>query len=136
MKSCLFYGLFPLLLGILSASFHPNRALWRQPEPVDNEVSLNEIQGWKESVIWVDARSGQEYRKDHIPSAIELNVDNFESNLPHLLELWQPGCRVVVYCDTLQCDSSHEMAERLTGEVGLSDVYVLYGGWASWRKGQ
>lgn len=134
MKSFLFYGLFPIILGILSAGFHPNRALWWQPKPVDHEVALQEIQEWKETVIWVDARSDGAYEEDHVPTAIGLNADNFETSLLLLLERWQPGCRVVVYCDTLQCDSSHEIAFRLSEEVGLSEVYVLYGGWMSWKK--
>ena len=63
-----------------------------------------------------------------------LNDENFEMNLSLLLNQWQPGDRVLVYCDTQLCDASHAMAERLRNEVGLEDVWILFGGWSSWKE--
>ena len=114
--------------------FHPRRAQWITPPPAGNEVTLAQMDDWDEPVIWVDARSEKEYASEHIPSAISLNPDQFDSNLVHLLEAWTPGTRVVVYCDTLQCDASHEIADRLSAEVGLPGVYVLFEGWAAWQR--
>lgn len=134
MKSWIFYGVFPILLGVLSAAFHPQRASWRAPDPVGNEVTLSAIDQWMESVIWVDARSEGEYTKGHIPSAIWLSPEYFDANLEQLLNRWMPGERIVVYCDALQCDASHEVADRLLNEIGLPEVYVLYEGWKSWKR--
>ena len=134
MKSALLYLVFPLLMGLVSLVWHPSRATWNAPEPVEGEVRLKETQIWDSDLIWVDARESELYQKEHIPKSISLNDENFEEQLPVLLEQWQPGIRIVVYCDTQLCDASHSMAERLKKEIGLSDVWVLYGGWSAWKK--
>ena len=134
MKSWIYYGLLPIILGGLSAVFHPQRASWKMPDPVGSEVALGEIDHWAEPVLWVDARSEQEYTKAHIPSAIWLGPESFDANLEQLLNQWMPGTHIVVYCDALQCDASHEVADRLSKEIGLPDVYVLYEGWKSWKR--
>jgi len=41
---------------------------------------------------------------------------------------------VVVYCSSLSCQASQEVAEKLREEVGLQSVFVLQGGWEAWRQ--
>ena len=40
----------------------------------------------------------------------------------------------VVYCSSLSCNASREVARRLRKEAQLSDVFVLEGGWEAWMK--
>jgi len=132
MKTFLLYAVFPMLLAMLSMVFHPARAAWTAPLPGEGEVTLTEVLAWKEPVLWIDARVTGEYQQNHIPGAISLNDDNFESELASVLNAWQPGSKVIVYCDTQLCDASHAMAERLRNEVGIPEVWILYGGWRAW----
>lgn len=133
-KVLTYYVLLPGLIGALLMLLHPSHALWNEPELTENEVTLSIVESWNEPVIWIDARSVVEYEKERIPKAISLSPEVFESNIILLLNEWEPGVRIVVYCDTQLCDASHETALRLSDEVGLPDVYVLYDGWKSWKK--
>jgi hypothetical protein len=40
----------------------------------------------------------------------------------------------VVYCSSLSCNASREVARRLRREAQLPDVFVLEGGWEAWLK--
>jgi 3-mercaptopyruvate sulfurtransferase SseA len=129
-------GLLPLLLAVVSAALHPRAAQWSLPVAGPGEVTVPELVTLEGSLVWVDARSADAYGKAHIPGAISLNEDNFEEQLPILLEHWFPGSVVLVYCDSRVCDASHALAERLRAEVGLPDVRVLFGGWNEWQSNQ
>lgn len=98
------------------------------------EVSLKAVRSWKEPVLWIDARSKKEFAKGHIPGALCLNEENWESQLGAVLDAWKPECRVVVYCDSQTCETSADVAERLGKQAGLPKVDVLKGGWRAWRS--
>ena len=131
---CIGFFLIPLVLGLLSMAYHPKEARWSPPPLAPGEITYRDAAAL-ESSIWVDARKDEVFEKGSYPEAINLNHDNFENQLPELLGFWQPGDVVVVFCDSLSCDESHLIADRLRGEVGLEDVLVLYGGWSSMKKG-
>mgnify|MGYP006281656425 CR=1 FL=1 len=54
--------------------------------------------------------------------------------LAQLMESWDPGVTVIVYCSTTGCASSRIIAERLREEYGLPEVYWLRGGWEALRE--
>ena len=101
---------------------------------IDHSVPLSEIVAASQPVLWVDARSKVEYAVAHIPGALLLNEDDWDDLLPKVLETWQPGNVVVVYCSSQSCHTSEEVAQRLSKEVGLPGVQFLRGGWEA-RKG-
>jgi len=86
------------------------------------------------TAIWVDARPDDEFASDHVPGAVSLNEDRWNELLPQFLAVWAPGKKIVVYCSSLSCNSSREVAHRLRKEAQLSDVFVLEGGWEEWVK--
>lgn len=118
-----------------AALFHPQRLGWNPEAPRQGEVVLAEVVAWKERPLWIDARARSAYEQDHIPGAILLNEDEWDSLAKDVFDAWTPGQPVVVYCDSRQCQSSHEVADRLR-ESGLSPVYVLQGGWETWKNAQ
>jgi rhodanese-related sulfurtransferase len=126
-------ALIALILAFGTAVFHPKRPSWNPEAPRHGEVVLTEVLAWTEKPLWVDARTRNHYEKDHIPGAILLNEDEWNSLAKDTFDAWTPGQSVVVYCDTRQCQSSHKVAERLR-ESGLSPVYVLQGGWEAWQN--
>jgi len=134
MRSVILYFILPILCGFLSMGFHPSKAHWQAPDPSEGEVTLAQTIEWSPQLLWIDARDSAVFESNHIPDAISLNHENFEDQLPVVLDNWQPGMRVVVYCDTQLCDASHSIADRLKQEVGLPDVWVLYGGWTAWKS--
>jgi rhodanese-related sulfurtransferase len=97
-------------------------------------VSVAVAKGWGAAVLWVDARGEEAFAKGHVPGAMHLDEDEWDTLLPALLAAWSPERKVVVYCSRETCNASHAVAERLRHEVQLKNVYVLQGGWEEWEK--
>ena len=106
---------------------------WNEPATAKDEVELAQAQSWGASVMWVDARPDAQFQAGHISNAIQLNEDRWDELLPQLLGTWSPDRKVIVYCSSQSCAASHEVAKRLRENAGLSDVYVLKGGWETWQ---
>ncbi len=91
------------------------------------QITADALRAWKTPFLWVDARPQAEFDADHMPGAVLLNEDSWETLLPGFLAQWQPGQSVVVYCGA-GCESSRRVALRLR-VAGVSDIRVLEGGW-------
>ena len=102
----------------------------------NHSVSLSDVLQWKESVLWVDARSATDFSVAHVPGAVRLTEDDWNELLPELLKAWEPERVVMVYCNSRKCHASEEVAKRLREEVGMKPVYVLRGGWEAWKGAQ
>jgi rhodanese-related sulfurtransferase len=124
------------LPAIGQAIYYRNLVSWEQP-PVDSApVSLAQAKRWGNTVLWVDARPDDQFARGHVPGAVQLNEDHWNELLRGMLTAWSPERKVVVYCSRQTCDASHEVAERLRKEAGLTNVYVLSGGWEEWEAQQ
>jgi len=124
------------LPAIGQALYYRETVSWNQPPADSAPVTLTVAQSWGDGVLWLDARSDADYARRHIPGALPLNEDNWDEQLRMMLTAWSPERKLVVYCSRKTCNASHEVAERLRKEVGLSNVYVLEGGWEEWEKQQ
>jgi rhodanese-related sulfurtransferase len=124
MRAVVFQSLALVLAALLpaaaSALFHPHRPGW-------------DAQAFCRKAVWVDARATKEFQKGHLPGALPLNEDEWDSQLVTVLETWQPGRPILVYGK--QCYDSEAVARRLK-KMDLKPVYDLKGGWASWQKEQ
>jgi rhodanese-related sulfurtransferase len=87
---------------------------------------------WDGNVLWVDARSADEYEAGHVPAAILLNLEDWDRLFPQFLDRWSSEKKVVVYCGATSCELSREVAERLR-KNGIPSVFVLKGGWEAWK---
>jgi rhodanese-related sulfurtransferase len=127
-----------LLLALLPAFgesiFFRHKISWRSAISASEMVTLAQAQGWGDTAIWVDARPDEEFARDHVPGAISLNEDHWNALLPQFLAAWSPEKKVVVYCSSLSCNASREVARRLRKEAQLQNVFVLEGGWEAWLK--
>jgi rhodanese-related sulfurtransferase len=131
-RQALFILLVALIPASLTAMFHPRRPPWTQEILAPGEEMLSTVLAWRENVLWVDARSTEEYEADHVPGALHLNLENWDELFPKFLDQWVPGKRVVVYCSAATCELSREVAERLR-KNDISSVFVLKGGWETWK---
>ena len=102
----------------------------------DYSIPLANVTQWKARVLWVDARSANDFADSHIPHAVRLTEDDWNELLPELLKVWEPDSTLVVYCSSHKCHTSEEVAKRLREEVGLKPVYVLRDGWEAWKGAQ
>jgi rhodanese-related sulfurtransferase len=106
---------------------------WNAETPASkDEVTIAMVRTWGDKVLWVDARTRSKYDHAHIPGAVLLNEDEWNSLVSKFLDAWDPDVPVVVYCDGGSCDASHAIAERLRTELKIEKVHVLKGGWSAW----
>ena len=120
--------------GIGQAVYFRNKISWQSPIPPSEKATVDQARTWGGNVIWVDSRPDDEFARDHVPGAISLNEDRWNELMPQFLAAWSPGKKVVVYCSSLSCNVSREVAKRLRKEAQLPDVFVLEGGWEEWVK--
>jgi rhodanese-related sulfurtransferase len=123
-----------LLPAAGEAIYFHNNISWRSAIAPSEMVTVDQARAWGDSAMWVDARPDDEFARDHVPGALSLNEDRWNDSLPQFLAVWSPGKKIVVYCSSLSCNASREVARRLRKEAELSDVFVLEGGWEAWLK--
>lgn len=108
---------------------------WRTPEPLEaGEVRVGTARMWGAQVTWVDARVRARFEAGHIPGAVLLNEEEWDTLLPAFLDAWNPDQTIVVYCDGGGCEASHHVADRLRDQLALKSVFVLKGGWPAWQR--
>jgi len=120
-----------LIPALVSGAF---QLQWNAETPTSNgEVTLAMVHNWGDKVLWVDARSRAKYDHAHIPGAVLLNEDEWNSLIASFLDAWDPDVPVIVYCDGGSCDASHAVADRLRKEYPqVTKLHVLKGGWSAW----
>jgi rhodanese-related sulfurtransferase len=85
------------------------------------------------AAFFLDARAPADYAAGHIAGAFNLPAEAFEDNYPKVAPLLSPDSSIVVYCDGVQCDLSHELTTRLR-QLGFKNVHILMNGWTVWHK--
>lgn len=84
--------------------------------------------------IIIDARRPEEYKKAHIPGAINIFALSDPNEKFELIMSIPLGKKYVVYCDGGNCDLSHQLAEEMLHSFGFTNVYIYEGGWEEWSK--
>jgi rhodanese-related sulfurtransferase len=133
-RQILILAALALAPGVGEAIYFRDKISWQSSIPPSELVTVDQARTWSDNAIWVDARPDEEFERDHVPGALSLNEDRWNELLPQFLAGWSPGKKVVVYCSSLSCNASREVARRLRKEAQLPDVFVLEGGWEAWLK--
>ncbi len=133
-RQILILAALALAPGVGEAIYFRDKISWQSSIPPSELVTADRARTWGGNVIWVDARPDDEFARDHVPGALSLNEDRWNELLPQFLAGWSPEKKVVVYCSSLSCNASREVARRLRKEAQLPDVFVLEGGWEAWLK--
>jgi rhodanese-related sulfurtransferase len=133
-RQVLILGVLALAPGVGEAVYFRHKISWRSAVLPSELATVDQARAWGGNALWVDARPDDEFASDHVPGAISLNEDRWNELLPQFLTAWSPGKKVVVYCSSLSCNASREVARRLRKEAQLPDVFVLEGGWEAWLK--
>ena len=96
-----------------------------------DEVCLQQIPE-NALVVWVDARSRADWKKNGLPGSVLWNLDPSEDMSAFEAEVAlriSEVPRVIVYCGDENCGVSRQVAERIRA-LGLgAEVSVLHGGW-------
>ena len=82
-----------------------------------------------DGALWVDARSALAFGEGHVPGAVHLDPEDWESGLSIVLTHRDPGTVLIVYCGGAGCEESRAMAEDLREALVETPVYWVDGGW-------
>jgi rhodanese-related sulfurtransferase len=133
-RQILILAALALAPGVGEAIYFRDKISWQSAILSSELVTVDRARTWGDNAIWVDARPDDEFARDHVPGALSLNEDRWNELLPQFLAVWSPEKKVIVYCSSLSCNASREVARRLRKEAQLPDVFVLKGGWEAWLK--
>jgi len=120
--------------AIAEGIYFRDKISWQSPIPASELVTVDQARAWGDSAVWVDARTDEEFARDHVPGAFSLNEDRWSELLQEFLPNWSPDKKVIVYCSAASCNAAREVAKRLRDEAQLKNVFVLQGGWEEWMK--
>jgi rhodanese-related sulfurtransferase len=87
----------------------------------------------KGAVLFIDARSPEDFQAGHIKGAVNLPNQAFDEVFPELVEEIEKWGHLVTYCDGRDCVLGHALAEKLY-QLGFKNVSYLVNGWTSWRE--
>lgn len=126
-----------IALTLLGAAFSLFSGLasppWAKAELAAGEIRPTDARALQ--VIWIDARSAADYRTEHIPAAIYLNQEHWETGIIELMDAWLTQPRpIVVYCGSAGCGTSKRIAERLREALPDAEIYSLKEGWDAWLR--
>ena len=87
---------------------------------------------FKQNIIFIDARSPEEFAEGHIKNAVNIpfyGSENYSITISHL----NKNEIIVTYCSSTDCDIAQLSGNELF-EMGFKRVYVFIGGYDVWIK--
>jgi rhodanese-related sulfurtransferase len=124
------------LLAVAALVLDPRLRDLLRNAPAADETTLESAHAHAGPLLWLDARPTADFARAHIPESLPLNLDDWDAQIVEVISRWQPGTRVIVYCDDRACGSSRSVAEKLRREYRFDDVRILRGGWSTWQKAE
>jgi 3-mercaptopyruvate sulfurtransferase SseA len=156
--------LIGILLGVANNLVSPNRIPWIQEyrdastitqsdtvwHPFSWEPStdtafklLNTEMAYRkfvnERVVFIDARSAEEYAEGHIQGAHNIDFEyaddqTFNMQIDSLKKLAGPSDPIITYCSGTECDASLQLARYLSDTEGFDNIHIFFGGWTFWTE--
>ena len=130
------------LLGAGSNLFGPQRIPWIRGQQAEataglekGDVSTEAVRLFSSKkvqfpVTILDSRRKEDYLKGHIPTALSLDVRQFDGLFPEVKSRLIEGLPIVIYCNGGHCEDSHNLRERLRALEMEPLIYA--GGWEAW----
>ena len=105
-----------------------------------HEVCMSTIQDdWNGNVLWIDAR-GRKPGKILVEGALEISENHLDEDLgktaQRIFQANNESQKVVVFCETDACGSSHYVRGEILENMLHDQVYVLHGGWKAYQADQ
>ncbi|MEJ2726983.1 MAG: rhodanese-like domain-containing protein [Deltaproteobacteria bacterium] len=122
-------GQWDITQGVITAN--PAAGAAGRLQEIDS-IALAKAISDKGEVLFVDARSQNDYENGHIPGAISLPVGQFEERIGSFLNRYPLEQPMVTYCSGRTCEDSHDLA-RFLSDVGFADVRIFIDGLPGWE---
>ena len=84
------------------------------------------------NVLFVDARSADDYADGHIKGAYSLPVGEFDARIDKFMDLFALDKPIVTYCSGRTCEDSHNLAQLLINR-GYQNTTVMIDGFPGWE---
>jgi rhodanese-related sulfurtransferase len=84
------------------------------------------------NVLFVDARSREDYKDGHVKGAYSLPVGDFDEQIDEFLERFALDRPIVTYCSGRTCEDSHHLAQLLISR-GYQNTSVMIDGFPGWK---
>jgi rhodanese-related sulfurtransferase len=122
-------GQWDIAQGVITAI--PDTGTAGQAQEIDS-VALAKAIFDKGDVLFVDARSQNDYENGHIPGAISLPLSHFEKRIGSFLNRYPLDQPFVTYCSGRTCEDSHDLARFLL-DMGFTNVRIFIDGFPGWQ---
>ena len=129
-KGIALVGQWDTALGVINAN--PTGMTEGKPQEIDSVALAKEIFD-KGEVLFVDARSSDNYKEGHIQGAISLPVGQFDERIESFLNRYSPNQSIVTYCSGRTCEDSHHLAQFLS-DAGFTHVRIFIDGFPGWES--
>lgn len=87
-------------------------------------------------IVLVDARAKEEFNRGHIPGAVSLPLHATDPEFRAFVARHAKETPVVVYCDSVACGASRDLAQKLLTVGGFPTVLDMPGGFAEYSLSQ
>ncbi len=84
------------------------------------------------NVLFVDARSFEDFNNGHVKNAVSLPIGHFDEQIDDFLERYDLDRPIITYCAGRTCEDSHHLA-RLLMERGYMNISVMIDGFPVWE---
>ena len=123
-------GQWDTAIGVITAN--PTGTADGKPQEIDSVALAKDIFD-KGDVLFVDARSSDNYEEGHIQGAISLPVGQFDERIESFFSRYSPEQPIVTYCSGRTCEDSHHLAQFLS-DAGFTDVRIFIDGFPGWES--
>jgi len=82
-------------------------------------------------VMFIDARSTEDYDYGHITGAINIPYDYMDDHWYNVIDSLDHSRAYVVYCSGSECEVSLNLG-RYMADQGFKHIHVFFGGWSEW----
>lgn len=87
----------------------------------------------EKGVVFVDARSPDDYFSGHIHGAVSLPDHFFDDVIEDFIAEIDPQTEIITYCSGIDCHQARSLAEKLCF-VGFENVFYFAGGFSQWTE--
>lgn len=102
------------------------------------EICLEALAAGGSEILWLDARSEADWKRDGLPGSKHLTLGgnpSFDQQVEVLAAELAMAPMVVVYCSDVGCGTSKEVVKQLRGLGGLvQQAYALHGGYEALKQ--
>ncbi|MGH7377979.1 MAG: rhodanese-like domain-containing protein [Candidatus Methylomirabilales bacterium] len=103
--------------------------------PVREILADEALRHHQDGTLFLDARRTRFHESEHIPGARPFSVweTDLDRKISALLEEIPLEIPLVIYCQSGDCEDSHQLADKLK-LAGYKEILVFRGGFPEWKK--